>query len=153
MIICNGVVGLCMLVGGLAHREQSFRVEGAGAGAGRADRDGRRSSLVLPDFTTSTALGTYSNAQLAFVAVTSAVLWAVFVFIQTVRHRDYFLPGATPADPDVHARRRRIARRGRASACCSSRSCRVVGLAKVLSPSIERRVDRGRCAEGRDRHR
>src|SRR5436309_100482 len=32
MIICNGVVGLCVLLGGLAHREQSFRAEGAGAG-------------------------------------------------------------------------------------------------------------------------
>src|SRR5215471_7113560 len=32
MIICNGVVGLCFLLGGLVHREQSFRVEGAGAG-------------------------------------------------------------------------------------------------------------------------
>ena len=28
MIICNGVVGLCLLIGGLVHREQSFRVEG-----------------------------------------------------------------------------------------------------------------------------
>ena len=32
MIICNGVVGMCLVVGGLAHREQTFRVEGAGAG-------------------------------------------------------------------------------------------------------------------------
>src|SRR5436190_12256203 len=26
MIICSGTVGLCVLVGGLAHREQAFRV-------------------------------------------------------------------------------------------------------------------------------
>src|SRR4029434_7258882 len=32
MIICTGVVGLCVLMGGLAHREQTFRVEGSGAG-------------------------------------------------------------------------------------------------------------------------
>ena len=32
MIICNGVVGLCLLVGGLRHLEQAFRVEGTGSG-------------------------------------------------------------------------------------------------------------------------
>ena len=32
MIICNGVVGLCLLVGGLRHVEQAFRIEGTGSG-------------------------------------------------------------------------------------------------------------------------
>ena len=32
MIICYGVVGLCLLMGGLRHREQSFRIEGTGPG-------------------------------------------------------------------------------------------------------------------------
>ena len=31
MIICNGAVGLCVVVGGLRHHEQSFRLEGATA--------------------------------------------------------------------------------------------------------------------------
>src|SRR5690242_21386105 len=31
MIICNGVIGVCVLVGGIVHREQAFRVEGANA--------------------------------------------------------------------------------------------------------------------------
>lgn len=84
MIICAGVVGLCILVGGLAHREQSFRVEGAGAGLAALIVMSAL-TLVLPVFTTSTSGGTYSPAQLGFVAVTSAALWAIFVFIQTVR--------------------------------------------------------------------
>src|SRR3954453_10259979 len=91
MIICTGVVGLCLLVGGLAHREQVFRVEGAGAGLAALIVMAVL-TLVLPVFTTSTPGGTYSISQLAFVAVTSASLWAVFIFVQTVRHRDYFIP-------------------------------------------------------------
>ena len=102
MIICNGVVGLCILVGGLAHREQSFRVEGTGAGLAALIAMSTL-TLVLPAFTTTTSGGTYSKIQLEFVAVTSVVLWAIFVFIQTVRHRDYFIPAADAANPEAHA--------------------------------------------------
>src|SRR5262245_10444471 len=91
MIICTGVVGACLLAGGLAHREQTFRVEGAGAGLAALFVMAAL-TLVLPAFTTSTTGGTYSRSQLAFVAVSSAALWAIFVFVQTVRHRDYFIP-------------------------------------------------------------
>ena len=102
MIICNGVVGICVLLGGLAHREQTFRVEGAGAGLAALIVMSTL-TLVLPVFTTSTPAGTYSSSQLAFVAVTSAALWAIFIFVQTVRHRDYFIPVTDAANPDVHA--------------------------------------------------
>src|SRR4051812_22077776 len=91
MIICNGVIGICVLVGGFAHREQTFRVEGAGAGLA-ALMVMATLALVLPAFTTTTtAAGTYSRSQLVFVAVTSGALWAIFIFVQTVRHRDYFI--------------------------------------------------------------
>src|SRR5262245_43773847 len=93
MIICSGVLGLCLLAGGLAHREQTFRVEGAGAGLAALVVMAAL-TLVLPAFTTSTPRGTYGKSQLAFVAVTSALLWAIFIFVQTVRHRDYFIPVA-----------------------------------------------------------
>src|SRR6201984_2523418 len=99
MIICNGVVGICILLGGLAHREQTFRVEGAGPGLAALIVLSTL-TLVLPVFTTSTPGGTYSRSQLAFVAVSSAVLWAIFIFIQTVRYRDYFIPVTDAADPD-----------------------------------------------------
>src|SRR5499427_8908466 len=93
MIICTGVVGLCLLVGGLVHREQTFRVEGAGAGLAALIVMAVL-TLVLPAFTTTTPGGTYSTSQLTFVAVASAALWAIFVSIQTLRHRDYFIPVA-----------------------------------------------------------
>lgn len=139
MIICNGVVGLCLLVGGLAHREQSFRVEGAGAGLAALIVMASL-TLVLPAFTTSTEGGTYTRGQLLFVAVTSAALWAIFVFIQTVRHRDYFLPLGDAADPDQHAAppSNREAWLGLFLLLVSLVT--VVGLAKALSPAIERMV-------------
>src|SRR6185295_15016415 len=102
MIICTGVIGLCLLLGSLAHREQTFRVEGAGAGLA-ALMVMATLTLVLPVFTTRTSAGTYSGSQLAFLAVTSAALWAIFIFIQTARHRDYFIPVSDGTTPDAHA--------------------------------------------------
>src|SRR6185369_14923825 len=92
----------CLLMGGLRHREQVFRVEGTGAGLA-ALISLATLSLVLPTFTTSSEAGTYTVAQLGFVAVASLLLWGVFVFVQTVRHRDYFLPLGDAANIDVHA--------------------------------------------------
>jgi Ca2+:H+ antiporter len=141
MIIFNGVVGLCLLVGGLTHHEQTFRVEGASGGLGALIVMSAL-SLVLPIFTTTTPSGTYSNMQLGFVAATSAALWAVFVFVQTVRYRDYFLPAEDASDTDAHAtpptKGRAAASFGLLLACLVA----VVGLAKMLSPTIERLVDR-----------
>jgi Ca2+:H+ antiporter len=90
MIVCNGLVGLCILSGGLRHREQGFRVTGVGAYlavllvlAGL--------TLVLPNYTTARSGPVYSASQLAFVSVVTIVLYVVFLYIQTVRHRDYFI--------------------------------------------------------------
>ncbi len=139
MIILNGVVGLCILVGGLTHHEQTFRVEGSSGGLAALIVMSAL-SLVLPTFTTTTSSGTYSTTQLGFVAATSAALWAVFIFVQTVRHRDYFLPVAETSNPEAHARppgnRQAAASFGLLVACLVS----VVGLAKLLSPTIERLV-------------
>jgi Ca2+:H+ antiporter len=87
MLICTGVVGACVLAGALRHREQSFRLEGAGP-ALAALVTLATMVLILPVFTTSAPGPRYSTAQLAFTAVASFSLWAVFVFVQTIRHRD-----------------------------------------------------------------
>ena len=139
MIICNGVVGICVLLGGLAHREQTFRVEGAGAGLAALFAMAAL-TLVLPAFTTTTPGGTYSESQLEFAAVASAALWAVFVFIQTVRHRDYFLPPVDAANPEVHAEPPTNRAAWASFGLLVVSLVSVVGLAKVLSPSIERAV-------------
>jgi Ca2+:H+ antiporter len=141
MIICNGVVGLCILLGGLAYREQTFRVEGAGAGLAALIVMSAM-TLVLPVFTTTTpAFGTYSRAQLAFVAVTSAALWAIFIFVQTMRHRDYFIPATDATNPDAHAHPPTARAAWLSFGLLLVSLVAVVGLAKTLSPTIEHAVE------------
>lgn len=103
MIILNGLLGLCLLFGGLSHREQSFQQSGVSATlAGLSALTVL--VLVLPNFTVSEAGPTYSPLQLAFVGIVSFILYATFVLVQTVRHRDYFLPeGDAQSDADAHA--------------------------------------------------
>lgn len=140
MIICTGVVGLCLLLGGLAHREQTFRVEGAGAGLAALIVMAVL-TLVLPTFTTSTPGATYSSSQLAFVAVSSASLWAIFIFVQTVRHRDYFIPGANASDIEAHAAPPTTGEAWASFGLLVLSLVTVVGLAKMLSPTIEQAVE------------
>ena len=139
MIICNGVVGVCLLMGGLRHREQSFRVDGTTTGFAALVALATL-SLVLPDFTTSSSEGTYTGSQLLFVGVVSIVLWAVFVFFQTVRHRDYFLPATGASNEDLHALPPSLARTWASFALLLVSLVAVVGLAKLLSPTMERLV-------------
>src|SRR5690349_1344213 len=100
MIICNGIVGLCLLAGGVRHHEQGFQVHGANAALAVLAAL-TTLTLVLPNFTLTTVGPMYSTSQLVFVAIASLVLYCAFVFVQTVRHRDYFLMPGT--DEDVHA--------------------------------------------------
>lgn len=136
MIITTGVVGICILVGGIAHRVQEFRVEGAGAGLA-ALIPMSALTLVLPVFTYATPSGTYSAAQLGFAALSSIVLWAVFVFVQTVRHRDFFLPKSCADDPEAHAEPPTRAQTVESFGLLLVSLVCVVGLAKMLSPTIE----------------
>jgi Ca2+:H+ antiporter len=140
MIICTGVVGLCVLVGGLVHHEQTFRVEGAGSGLAALIVMATL-TLVLPVFTTSTSGGTYNRAQLAFVALSSAALWAIFIFVQTVRHRDYFIPQTDRANAETHADPPTIRQAWASFGLLLVALVAVVGLAKTLSPRIEHAVE------------
>ena len=140
MIIVNGVVGACILLGALRHREQTFRIEGAGP-ALAALATLATLVLVMPAFTVSAEGPRYTPSQLGFVAVSSLVMWCVFVFFQTVRHRDYFLPPrGTVADESVHAAPPTSAQAWASFALLLVALVAVVGLAKVLSPSIEAAV-------------
>ena len=140
MIICNGVIGICVLLGGLKHHEQTFRVEGAGAGLAALIVMSTL-TLVLPVATTTTPVGTYSTSQLTFVGVTSAALWAIFVFVQTVRHRDYFIPATGVTDEDVHAEPPTARAAWLSSGLLLLSLVVVVGLSKGLSPTIEHAVE------------
>jgi len=89
MIVCNGLVGLCVLLGGLRHREQEFQTSGAGVYLSLL---GALSilTLVLPNYTLTIAGPYFSPAQLIFVSVITVMLYVTFLFIQTSRHADYF---------------------------------------------------------------
>jgi len=139
MIIATGVIGLCVLVGAVRHREQTFRIEGAGP-ALAALATLSVLVLVMPVFTRSSASGTYTDAQLAFVGVSAFVLWCVFVFFQTVRHRDYFLPPGRAEDESVHAPPPSAAAAWASFGLLFVSLIGVVGLAKAISPAIEAAV-------------
>jgi Ca2+:H+ antiporter len=139
MIICTGVVGICLLAGGLSHHEQSFRLEGTNSALSALVALAGL-SLVMPTFTTSSAVGTYTASQLVFVAASSLALWTIFVFVQTVRHRDYFLPNIDAADEDVHAAPPSVATAAVSFVLLLVSLVSVVGLAKQLSPMIEAAV-------------
>jgi Ca2+:H+ antiporter len=102
MIILNGIVGLCLLVGGVRHLEQRFTLRGASAALSVLAAMAIL-SMVLPNYATSAAGPNYSPPQLIFLAVMSLVLYGTFVMVQTVRHRDYFLPEEEPPSHDTHA--------------------------------------------------
>jgi Ca2+:H+ antiporter len=136
MIICNGVVGICLLIGGLRHHEQSFHIVGANTALATMIALSTL-SLVLPAFTTSSTGMTYTTSQLTFAAIASLALWGAFVFIQTVRHRDYFLPVDNVADEDMHAPPPSVRLAWVSFGMLFVALVSVVGLAKVISPSIE----------------
>jgi len=107
MIVLNGVVGFCLLVGGQRHHEQTFQLQGATSALAVLGTLATI-TLILPNFTLSARGPSFSTIQVVVIGAVSLVLWAAFVFAQTIRHRAYFLdddaadiaaqPGAKPGD-------------------------------------------------------
>jgi Ca2+:H+ antiporter len=90
MIALNGLVGLSLVLGGLRYREQHYNIQGVNAYL-NVIMALAVLGLVLPNFTTSTSGPTFSTEQEIFFAAVSLLLYAVFLLIQTLRHRGYFL--------------------------------------------------------------
>ena len=133
MITCNGILGVSVLIAALRRHVATFNAEGA-ATALATIATLATLTLVLPSFTTTTPGPEFSPAQLAFAAIASIVLYASFVIVQTVRHRDFFVPepGADD-DADPPSNRRAFASLGLLLVALVA----VVGLAKIESPAIE----------------
>src|SRR3954447_18878734 len=91
MITFNGVVGLSLLAGTLRHGAAEFNAPGTASALATVTTLATL-TLVVPRFTSSRPSAEFSPSQLAFAAVVSIALYGLFVFVQTVRHRDYFLP-------------------------------------------------------------
>src|SRR6202046_1458325 len=90
MIILNGIIGLCLVVGGLRHREQVFSLDGVSA-ALVALATIVIMTLVFPNYTVTTPGPFYSPSQLLLIAVVSLVIYGTFLFTQPVGHRQFFL--------------------------------------------------------------
>jgi Ca2+:H+ antiporter len=137
MIILTGIIGLSLVVGSAQHHVQSFSLEGVSA-ALMALAAIVVMTLVFPNYTTSVPGPYYSTSQLLLIAVVSLVLYAAFVFTQTVGHRGYFLQDGDPEAPHS-TRPGNIATTLSAIlllACLTT----VVLLAKKLAPSLEAAV-------------
>ena len=140
MIVCNGIVGLCLLLGGARHHEQAFQVQGASA-ALTVLTPLTALTLILPNYAT-TALGPlFSTSQLVFAGIVSLMLYGAFIFVQTIRHRDFFLPAETD-DEEAHAPAPPNRVVALSAVLLLVSLVAVVGLAKVLTPSVELTVSR-----------
>lgn len=139
MIILNGMVGLCLLSGGRRYGEQSFGLFGVSAALATLAAISVL-ALVLPNYTTTILGPVYSSSQLIFIAVVSLVLYGTFVLVQTVRHRDYFLPVVAEADEEVHAPPPSNQMASLSAVLLLVCLGAVVLLAKALSPTLEMAV-------------
>jgi Ca2+:H+ antiporter len=90
MIALNGFVGLSLLIGGLRHREQYYNLQGVNSYL-NVIMTLAVLGLVLPDFTTTTTGPTFSIEQQIFLILVTLFLYAIFLVIQTMRHRGYFM--------------------------------------------------------------
>lgn len=135
MIVCNGIVGVCLLWGGVRHHEQGFQLHGASAALAVLAAL-TTLTLVLPNVATSVPGPQFSKSQLVFAGIISLVLYVSFVFVQTVRHRDYFLPPGSD-DAEAHVAPPSNATSLTSVALLLVALVAIVGLAKSLTPAIE----------------
>jgi Ca2+:H+ antiporter len=139
MIILNGIIGLCLLVGGIRHREQTFTLDGVSA-ALVALGTIVIMTLVFPNYTITTPGPYYSRSQLTLIAIVTLVIYGAFIFTQTIGHRQYFLHGDDAEQSTQHA----VRPSGRITAISAVLLLMclvaVVLLAKKLAPSLEAAV-------------
>lgn len=104
MIVLNGIMGLCLLIGGLRFHEQEFRAHSASAALGVLSTLAVL-GLVLPNFTQAVAGPIYATGQLIFVATVSLLLYALFLFVQMYSHKADFLDVASQVENDPEIQR------------------------------------------------
>lgn len=101
MLSLNGLVGFSLLLGGLRHREQDYNLQGAGAYLNTIMALVVL-GLVLPNFTTSLSGPRFTTAQEIFLIAVTVILYAIFLVIQTGRHRLYFKDAKDELDSGHH---------------------------------------------------
>jgi len=139
MIILNGIIGLCLLVGGATHREQTFSLDGVSA-ALVALGTIVIMTLVFPNYTVTIPGPYYSSSQLILIAVVTLVIYGTFIFTQTIGHRQYFLTDDEAGKSTQHAAQPSNAVTAVSSLLLLVCLAAVVLLAKKLAPSLEAAV-------------
>jgi Ca2+:H+ antiporter len=135
ILVCNGIVGICLLAGGVRHREQGFQLQGANAALAVLIAL-TTLSLVLPNFTTTAPGPAFSTSQLIFAGAVSLVLYGSFLFVQTVRHRNFFLPDEGVGEETLAPPPSNLASLVSLSLLLVALVA-VVALAKALTPTLE----------------
>ncbi len=100
MIVLNGVVGLGLLVGGAKHMKQCYNMQGAGAYL-VVLLPLTVLALVLPNFTSSTSVGTLSSTQAVLLSFFTIGLYVMFLTLQTGRHNNFFIKPAQNECVDI----------------------------------------------------
>lgn len=138
MIVMNGVIGLCIFMGGFKHHEMSFRNEGTNSALAVLTALATF-ILVMPMVTVSTPGPDFTQGQLAFAGFASFALYAAFIFFQTVSHRDYYLPKAEDqkTNSNAHAEKPSNLKTAISLVLLLASLAAVVGLAEALNPAIE----------------
>ncbi len=140
MIIMTGIVGGCLLIGGIKFKEQNYGLDGISAALTVLTAISVL-TLILPNYTTSVEGPIYNKEQLIFVSFVSLILYGSFLLMQTVKHRDYFLPLDASDHEEVHE----VAPTNWVGYISTFlliiALALVVLVAKTLSPSIESGID------------
>lgn len=138
MIVCNILIGICLLLGGARHHEQGFHPKSASAFLAVLIVMATF-VLILPNFTVSEKLGIFTNHQLVVVSILVFTLYMFFLFIQTLRHRDFFLP-STSNKPNDHVEPPTIKKTLQSFFFLILSLVSVVLLAKALTPALTERL-------------
>jgi Ca2+:H+ antiporter len=138
IIVVNGVIGLCIFMGGFKHHEMTFRNEGTNSALAVLTALATF-ILVMPMVTVSTPGPDFTKSQLAFAGIASFALYCAFLFFQTVSHRDYYLPKVEDekTDSTAHADNPSTLKTSISAVLLIVSLAVVVGLAEALNPAIE----------------
>jgi Ca2+:H+ antiporter len=141
IIVSNGILGVCLLVGGVRFREVGFNAGGTNSLLAVLAVLSTL-TMILPNYTTSTPGPTYNTPQLIFASVASLALYACLFLAQSKTNKDYFEVPAPLGDTSPSSEHPKPTLRSawRSFVCMLMSLAAVIGLAKTLSPTIEQGV-------------
>ena len=140
MLILNGIIGVCIWIGGVKFKEQFFARTSATTSLVSLVAI-LVMTLILPNFTTSKLGPYYTTSQLVFVSFASLMIYGTFLMVQTVRHRNYFIVASDTEDQKVEAEPPTLIKTLLSLVLLIICLAVVVFMAKALSPTIEGLVE------------